>query len=263
MPPSLIITSPTKLLALGLLLSVLTAPAHAMDPLDALRNVLGSRAGGNAPSSASGSADVARAIRSITEASVERVPDNVSPSSAPEGRVVLYRTAWCGYCKQAAAYMNQRGVSFIERDIERDTGARRDYNQYRVSGVPLIVMGSQTLRGFNAQRFDQMYAQYEGQGQEPTAGRPRRAADASTDEPVSPGAVHTSRASFYPGDTLVAKIDGVPIQAQPVPRAGAALTRLAAGQAVIFIGEQRTGFSRVVAAGGEEGWVQTVLLGKP
>ena len=101
-------------------------------------------------------------------------------------------------------------------------------------------MGSQTLRGFNAQRFDQMVAQCQGQGPEHGAGRPRSAADASsTGEPAAPWAVHAPGASFQPGDTLVAKIDGVPVQPEPISRAGAALTRLAAGQAVVFTGEQR------------------------
>jgi glutaredoxin len=230
----------SRLLLLASLLSVMATPASALDPLDAFRH-----------------------IRSITEPSVEHAPDDIAPSAAPEGTVVLYRTAWCGYCKQAAAHMSQRGVNFIERDIEKDPGARREYDQYRISGVPLIVMGSQTLRGFNAQRFDQMFAQYresQGQGTAHGAGRPRSAAGERADEPA---AAHAPGASFYPGETLVAKIDGVLVQAQPGAKTGAALTRLAAGQAVVFMGEQRAGFCRVVAASGEEGWVQTALLGKP
>ncbi len=34
--------------------------------------------------------------------------------------VVMYRTSWCGYCKQAATYVRSLGARLVEYDIDRD-----------------------------------------------------------------------------------------------------------------------------------------------
>src|SRR5262249_10347786 len=50
-------------------------------------------------------------------------------SAAPvEGRptVIIYGASWCGPCHQAAAYLKRRGVTFVEKDIEADSGAARE-----------------------------------------------------------------------------------------------------------------------------------------
>lgn len=76
--------------------------------------------------------------------------------------VILYRTAWCGYCKRAAAYMVQQKVPFIERDIEKNEADLADYRKLGGKGsVPLIQFGNQTMMGFAQETFDQFYAEFE------------------------------------------------------------------------------------------------------
>ena len=52
----------------------------------------------------------------------ERVRAQRTAVAAQE--VVLYTTAWCGVCKQAKRVLNDWGVSYIEKDVERMVGAR-------------------------------------------------------------------------------------------------------------------------------------------
>ena len=66
-------------------------------------------------------------------------------------------TEWCGYCKKARAYMRRNGFAFVEYDIEKDRFARAKYRQYGGKGVPLLVMGNKTLRGFTATRYDRFF----------------------------------------------------------------------------------------------------------
>jgi glutaredoxin len=76
-------------------------------------------------------------------------------------KVVLYRTAWCGYCKRAAAYMQQQKIQFIERDIEVDERYHAEYKRLGGKGsIPLIQFGDQTMMGFAQEAFDQQYAQF-------------------------------------------------------------------------------------------------------
>ena len=68
--------------------------------------------------------------------------------------IVLYSTAWCGYCRKARAWMTSNGVPFIEKDIEKDAAANAEYksksNGY--SGVPLIDVNGTVVRGFDQGR---------------------------------------------------------------------------------------------------------------
>ncbi len=73
-------------------------------------------------------------------------------------RVILYSTSWCGYCKRARAYMNQRGIKFRELDIETNKSAKRDYQRSGGRGVPFLVRGDQTLRGFAKGSYDRFFS---------------------------------------------------------------------------------------------------------
>lgn len=71
--------------------------------------------------------------------------------------VTLYVTSWCGYCKKAKAYMAAHGISYQEFDIERDPIAKSDFQRHRGGGVPLLVMGDKTLRGFSSSSYDRFF----------------------------------------------------------------------------------------------------------
>jgi glutaredoxin len=76
-------------------------------------------------------------------------------------QVVLFRTAWCGYCKRAAAYMHQQKIQFVERDIELDARSHADYQRLGGKGsIPLIQFGDKTMMGFAQETFDQYYAEF-------------------------------------------------------------------------------------------------------
>lgn len=69
--------------------------------------------------------------------------------------VVVYTTPTCTYCRQAKAYFNEKGVPFVEKDVSADRVAaiemiRRSGQQ----GVPVIVIGDETIVGFDRRRID-------------------------------------------------------------------------------------------------------------
>jgi glutaredoxin 3 len=73
--------------------------------------------------------------------------------------VVLYTSPTCGYCHQAKAYLNQKGVKFTERDIAVDAGAGSEMMQLTgQTGVPVIVVDGQPIIGFDRARLDQLLA---------------------------------------------------------------------------------------------------------
>lgn len=74
-----------------------------------------------------------------------------------ERRVVMYATSWCPYCQQARNYFRQRGIPYVEHDIEKDATARRDYRAFGGRGVPVIFVDKRRMNGFSASGFEKIY----------------------------------------------------------------------------------------------------------
>lgn len=72
-------------------------------------------------------------------------------ATAEAQRVILYSTSWCGYCRQARVLLNNLGVLFIEKDIERDREARQELDS-KVgpgAGVPVLDFDGSLIRGYD------------------------------------------------------------------------------------------------------------------
>jgi glutaredoxin-like YruB-family protein len=71
--------------------------------------------------------------------------------------VTLYTSPTCGFCHQAKAYLNQKGVRCVEKDISVDASAREDMVKLTGQmGVPVIVVDGQPIIGFNRPALDQL-----------------------------------------------------------------------------------------------------------
>jgi glutaredoxin len=124
--------------------TVRVAPRDELDKLAEARRakfgtVLANRPAGESPS-ASASAD----------------------SAGPD--VIIYGASWCGPCHQAAAYLKQRGVKFVEKDIEQDRSAAREM-QAKLSkagkaggSIPVLDVRGRLLVGFDPGAVDRALA---------------------------------------------------------------------------------------------------------
>ncbi len=92
-----------------------------------------------------------------------RVSENLTvsgPASSAADEIVLYSTAWCGYCRKARKYMNDRGIAFVEKDIEKSRVANLEHKQFGGRGVPLLVRnGEETRAGFSLRGYDRFFAE--------------------------------------------------------------------------------------------------------
>ena len=67
----------------------------------------------------------------------------------PDAKVILYTTQPCGYCRQAKALLETRGIDYLECDLARDPEGREAL--YRRTGrmtFPQIIVGGQVIGGF-------------------------------------------------------------------------------------------------------------------
>jgi glutaredoxin-like YruB-family protein len=72
-------------------------------------------------------------------------------------KVIIYSTAWCGFCKMTMQYLSQKGVPYVDKNIEQDAEAYHELikkigGNYR--GVPVIDIDGQLILGFDRPRID-------------------------------------------------------------------------------------------------------------
>ncbi|HWA11947.1 MAG TPA: glutaredoxin family protein [Burkholderiales bacterium] len=79
--------------------------------------------------------------------------------AAAAGGVKIYTTTWCGYCKQAKAYMQARGTRFQEIDVENSAQGQAEFRAIGGRGVPVILVGAQRMDGYSQGSLEAMLKQ--------------------------------------------------------------------------------------------------------
>ena len=91
-------------------------------------------------------------------------PAPAASGEAVAAQVVLYGASWCGACHEAAAWLRQHHVAFVEHDIEADARAAADLQALlartgrRGGSIPVLDVGGQVLVGFDPRALEQALA---------------------------------------------------------------------------------------------------------
>ncbi|MGN6831164.1 glutaredoxin family protein [Paucibacter sp. M5-1] len=73
-------------------------------------------------------------------------------------QVVVYGTASCSFCKSTRRYLSERGIRFVDRDVQKSTAAASAYASLGGGGVPLVVIGERLIRGYHPDAFESALA---------------------------------------------------------------------------------------------------------
>ncbi|MES2911353.1 MAG: glutaredoxin family protein [Pseudomonadota bacterium] len=79
-------------------------------------------------------------------------------ATAPVAGNVLYSATWCGYCRQAKAYLASKGLAYTELDIDTPAGMASFAQVGGGKGVPLLMAGGQKVQGYSAQAYDSLFS---------------------------------------------------------------------------------------------------------
>jgi glutaredoxin len=99
-------------------------------------------------------------VRALPREEFERLGSPAAPRATGSGEVVVYGASWCGVCRRAEAYFRSKGVAFVEKDIEREPGARDEMMAkaraagVSTNGIPVIDVRGTILAGFDPQAID-------------------------------------------------------------------------------------------------------------
>jgi len=75
--------------------------------------------------------------------------------------VIIYGASWCGPCHEAEAYLRSKGITYVEKDIEKEPGAGREMQAKleragkRGGSIPVLDVRGKILVGFNPRAVDE------------------------------------------------------------------------------------------------------------
>lgn len=92
---------------------------------------------------------------------------SIRPRSQPPARrlaiasttsgVVLYSTSWCGWCRKTIAWLDERGVDYENRDIEKNDAWREELvEKTGRASVPVVEIEGEIIQGFDPERMGEL-----------------------------------------------------------------------------------------------------------
>jgi len=77
--------------------------------------------------------------------------------SKKQPKVVVFSTPACPWCGRGKLYLRQRGIKFKDIDVAKDKTAARDMvRRTGQMGVPVLLIGSRPIVGFNKPLIDHL-----------------------------------------------------------------------------------------------------------
>jgi glutaredoxin len=105
----------------------------------------------------------------LASAAAPTAPPSAAPNGPPDpgaaaptarATVIIYGAEWCGACHDAAKYLRQKGIAYIEKDVEKDPAAAREMQAklaksgLRAGSIPVIDVRGRVMVGFNPAQID-------------------------------------------------------------------------------------------------------------
>ena len=82
----------------------------------------------------------------------QKMPDATQPT--------LFMAQWCGYCKQAKNYLNEKHIRYTAYDIDTDEGMRMMNASGGGKGIPVLLWKGQKVSGFSKDAYDVVFKNY-------------------------------------------------------------------------------------------------------
>lgn len=84
------------------------------------------------------------------------------PAKPPS--IILYTTAWCPYCEKTRRFFKNRGLPFVEKDVEKSTSSMLEMHRKAgfSSGVPVIDIEGEIIVGYDEEKLSKIIGRSRG-----------------------------------------------------------------------------------------------------
>ena len=91
--------------------------------------------------------------------SARRQPTEKPFAYRPDPEVVVYTTPWCGWCQKKLAFLDERNVRYVNKDIEANDWNRSELiEKTGRTSIPVVEIDGEIIRGYNAARMEELLA---------------------------------------------------------------------------------------------------------
>ena len=107
-----------------------------------------------------GTPSAAQRIRTArAERARAQTPDSLPAAQDEAGAyadVLIYSADWCGACRAAKRYMDDRGIAYEERNVDNPDNRDEMIAKAGPGGIPVFDVNGSILRGFSPQMLEQL-----------------------------------------------------------------------------------------------------------
>lgn len=68
--------------------------------------------------------------------------------------ITVYTSSTCPYCTLAKEYLDEKGLEYTEKNVQKDSAARKELMEMGHMGVPVVVIGEEQIVGFDKNKID-------------------------------------------------------------------------------------------------------------
>ena len=68
--------------------------------------------------------------------------------------VIVFSSNTCPYCTLAKNYLEEKGVAYVEKNVQTDKDARAELMAMGHMGVPVLVIDGEQIVGFDKDRLE-------------------------------------------------------------------------------------------------------------
>jgi len=70
--------------------------------------------------------------------------------------VVIFSSNTCPYCVLAKEYLEEKGISYVEKNVQTDKSAKEELMKMGHMGVPVLIIDGEEVVGFDKTRIDEL-----------------------------------------------------------------------------------------------------------
>lgn len=70
--------------------------------------------------------------------------------------VIVYTSNTCPHCVSAKKYLDEKGINYVEKNVQTDVNARKELMSKGYMGVPVIIVNGEEIVGFDRQRLEDL-----------------------------------------------------------------------------------------------------------